>query len=740
MEQKPFFPKSLYNKPAIINKEIYLFLHSLLKTIFIERNFKKNDKLNEHLKKWVEKINNKMIIKEEYFLSTEYDMKNLRNIILFVKSQNLKYCGDIIESILIHIFSFVFETEQDNSFGKYIFNNLTLIREHKNPDLIKWIKGEKFKPSELKNIEELFETDKDEDGNNNYIKNQKHSTFYNFLRLILQENYSFDIFLDNKNNKNDLYLYNSDFFYFNFSYLLYNEIKTNIKSILDKDIATNSIMSMVSNLFSSDEKPITQLIRLFFTEVYIFYQNKHSPLLEYTKHLDGYATIPFVYDLRGACIEGRYSHTIFSPLIVQDFYTKIFLKQNNLREMGMFELGKVFTFNDKIESIESETCLIKPYYIDFMLYAMGLFDNNSVESIDISYNYLREISDEFIYKILKHFKGLKTLNISSNEIKGGAASIFVILKKLYRTKKSKLENLILTKCLLDNSSIYELGELLKCRYCKLKMIVLNNNSLPKNSSLLKKMKKNKILEEVYLNKMDLGNSYVDDILRLISNTNIRYLYVYKNKMNNFNDFLRIINRTKIVKNMVENNLTIPNEETSLTNLDLSNNEYSIKNSQQIKLLKKIIKETSLYCLDISHILKGSSPEKWKLTENNKEYTNSVEDIKKYLAEMKKKYDKINRDIRINKVDIEKNKDLKKEMNGKMNGEKLREILSNKNVIYSTFLQRESEKYINNINENKSIENTEENIEKMVNYLILKRSEKKLEDLESQKHQKKLIII
>ena len=272
------------------------------------------------------------------------------------------------------------------------------------------------------------------------------------------------------------------------------------------------------------------------------------------------------------------------------------------------------------------------------------------------------------------------------------------------------------------------------------MIVLNNNSLPKNSSLLKKMKKNKILEEVYLNKMDLGNSYVDDILRLISNTNIRCLYVYKNKMNNFNDFLRIINRAKIVKNMVENNLTIPNEETSLTNLDLSNNEYSIKNSQQIKLLKKIIKETSLYCLDISHILKGSSPEKWKLTENNKEYTNSVEDIKKYLAEMKKKYDKINRDIRINKVDIEKNKDLKKEMNDKINDEKLKKILSNKNAIYSTFLQRESEKYINNINENKSIENTEENIEKMVNYLILKRSEKKLEDLESQKHQKKLIII
>jgi len=39
------------------------------------------------------------------------------------------------------------------------------------------------------------------------------------------------------------------------------------------------------------------------------------------------------------------------------------------------------------------------------------------------------------------------------------------------------------------------------------------------------MKKNKILEEVYLNKMDLGNSYVDDILRLIRHMNIRF-FVY----------------------------------------------------------------------------------------------------------------------------------------------------------------------------------------------------------------------
>ena len=71
--------------------------------------------------------------------------------------------------------------------------------------------SEKFKPSELKNIEEFFETDKDEDSIKSIVY------FIIFFRLILQTNYSFDIFFDNKNNKNDLYLFNRDFFYFNFS-------------------------------------------------------------------------------------------------------------------------------------------------------------------------------------------------------------------------------------------------------------------------------------------------------------------------------------------------------------------------------------------------------------------------------------------------------------------------------------------------------------------------------------------
>ena len=736
MKKKILFPSPLFNKPEIINKDIYLFLYSLFKHIFI--NYK-NDKLDKHLGKWIEIINKKLIIKEDYYINFNYDLKNMRNIIKFVQSQNKKYCGDIIGSILVKIFSYAFYTEQDNSFGKYIFNNLTAIREHKEPDLIKWIKKGKLKPKELEDLEELFKTDKEDDTNNNrnQIQNQKQSIFYEFLLMILQTNYSYDIFADNKKSKTDSYIYDVNFFYFKISNLIYNKVKKNCASILDKDIATNSIMSMVSNLFSSEKKPITHLIRLFFTEVYIYYQSKYSPLLPYTQPLENYATIPFVYDLRGACIEGRYSHSIFFPLMVQDFYNKILVKQNNFREMGMFELGKLFVFNQNLKYLESETCLVKYDYIDYMIYAMGLFNNYSVESFDISYNYLKEISDEFIYKILLHFKELKTLNISSNEIKGGLSSFFIILKKLYRTKKTKLENLIISKCMLDKTSLYELGELLKCRYCKLKMIVLNNNILPKNCTLLKKMKQNKTLEEVYLNKMDLDNSYVDDILRLISNTNIRYLYLYKNRLNNFNDFLRIISRSKIVKNKAENKLIILNEETSLTNLDLSNNDYLLKNSEQINILQNLIENTSLYCLDISHILLGLNPDRWTENPFNKDYKKSVDEIKEYLKHIKNNYTKIVRDIRINEVDKENNSKLENEMKNVIKGELVNGILNDKNAIYSAFLKQVSKNIIKN---NNSIYDSEENEEKIVNYLTYKRAEKKLKELIKEKHQKKLIII
>ena len=749
-EDEPNFSISLLNKPTIINKGIYLFTITLLKKIFIKSAKKDLNKINNHLNEWIKYINKDIIKKKVNYISTEYSLKNLKNIILFIKTQNRKYHGDIIETMIIYIFSLAFKTDQDNAFCKFIFNNLTRIRERKNPELIHWIVKEKIIPDEFMNLVDLLEIDRKYDLNIEIEEDEKKNIFYGFLKEILFQKFPYKIFNHNKNDKILKYIHHGDFLNFTISNLIYNKIRLNPETIVDKDIAVNSMMNMVSNIsmpFSPKNKPINPIILMFFTQVYVFFQNKHSPLLKYAFPSKNYATIKFLMDLRGACIEGRFANAVLSPLMVQDFYSKIFLKQNNFREMGMFELGKICVFNNNIKHIESETCLIKSSYLDFLTYAMGLFDNYSVEELNISYNYLKEDSEEFIIKILMRFKGLKTINLSSNDMKGGIGNFFVVLKKLFRTKKTKLENLILNKCILDYSSLYELGELLKSKFCGLKRLVLNNNSFPQFTNFLKSLKKNKILTDIYLNKTELNNTHVDDILRIITNTNIRYLYLYKNKMNNFNDFLRILYRTKIVKQKEEikaNKIVIINESTSLVNLDLSNNDYSIKNHRQIKLLEKILKETSLYCLDICHILYGPNPDKWKGTQDNLEYKKSVEDIKKNLEEIKNKYETLIQNIRSNTVDVGQNKKLEEEKFLQKYNKKeiIDKILQDKNSGYSAFLKAEAVKMLRDDKDviKDNIEKYEESVEKLMNFFILKRSEKTLDELKKEKYQKKLILI
>ena len=745
-EQKPKLLISLLNKPQIINKDIYLFTYILLKKIFIGVNETKSKKnIDDILNIWIDKINKSIIRKNEYFINKEYSIKNLKNIIFFIKTQNIKYNGDIIENILIYIFSQIFQTEQENTFSKYIYNNLTKIREHH--DIIKWIKNEKIIPEEFKNLEELFDIDGKEDENYD-LEKQKKSPFYNFLREILKQKYPYNIFHNNYDLKSSKYIYNTEFFNFYACNIIYENIQKNTKNILDKDIATNSLMNIVSNLSSSPSQvlPLNQLILSFFIQVFIFYQNKNSPLLNYTVPLKDYAIIPFVYDLRGACIEGKFSYVILSPLKVQDFISKILLKQNNLRESGLYELGKILVFNNNIKNIECDTCLIKSQYLDFFIHAMGIFENHSVEEINLSYNYLKEMSDESLIKILKYFKGLKTLNISNNEIKGGLGNIFLVLKKLYRAKKIKLENLVINKCNLDDTSLYELGNLIKCKYCKLKKLVLNNNSYQRDNNFFKRLKKSKNLEEIYLNKNEINNSYVDNILRIISNTNIKCIYLFKNKLNNFNDFLRILYRTKIINENKKQNIIIPNETCSLINLDLSNNDFPIKNPEQIKLLDKIVKETSLYCLDICHILYGSNPDKWKETQLNIKYKNCVDAIKKFLEKDKEEYGDVIKNIRINEVEMKNNKPLENEelIQKYIKKDDVDKILKDPKAQYSGFLISEIKNIIKNNDEIKNIideddEIYDDTVKKFQNFLILKRAKKNLDKLKKQKFKKKLII-
>ena len=132
-------------------------------------------------------------------------------------------------------------------------------------------------------------------------------------------------------------------------------------------------------------------------------------------------------------------------------------------------------------------------------------------------------------------------------MKSGAASLFAQLKELYRKNKTKLETLYLVNCKLDDIAFYELGELLKSKYCKLKNLYLNKNIIPSNANFLKALKKNRSLKEINIYNCEIDSEQTDAIDRIINNTNLEVLYLNDNKIHNFNDYLRIISRNSLVK-------------------------------------------------------------------------------------------------------------------------------------------------------------------------------------------------
>ena len=731
----------ILNKSNIISKEIILFSYSLIKNIFIVHNNTEKTN-NKKLDEWITKINGTIIKSESKFINKDYSLKNLKNIIFFIKNQNLKFYADIIETILIYIFSKVFETERDNSFYKYIFNNLNKINDLKNKDLTNWVKRDKLIPEELKNLDILFNYD-DYENVNLKEKTQK-SVFYNFILEILKNKYNLEFTNYEKNKKNLQFINLGNYDAYDLSNYIYKKLKeNNCDVVAEKDFLLNSIMNLNNNLskpLSKNNKPILPIIRSFFTQVYIFYQNKNSPLKKYSikdEKNENYAVIPFAYDLRGACIDCRFSHIVLSPLRCENFISKILLRQNNIRECGLYELGKISVFNDSVKLIECDKDIFKTSYLFFLTNSMGVFENFSVEEINFLNNNIKSDGEEFLIKVIKKFKSLKTLNISGNEMKNGLSNFFIVLKKLYREKKSKLENLILNKCNLDYSSLNELGELVKCKYCKLKKLCMNNNIIAENSNFFKNLKSNKSLKEIYMNKCCINDTFIDNILKIISHSNIRYFYLSKNKLNNFNDFLRILYRTKIIQKKENKNKKkiLLNEDITLINLDLSNNEYSIKNNFQIEILKNILEQTGLFCLDICHILYGAFPDKYKDMNENRNYKSSVNEIKSYLEKIKSRYGVIIKEMRINNVDISRLKYIKNDkILKKYDKREFDTILENKLSIYPVFLKSEIEKLINDDDK------TEENMNKLVDYLNLKRSENNLEKLEKEKYNKKLIII
>ena len=455
---------SIIPPKEILNPNIYCFLYSLLKSIFIY-DVNNRKKKNENIEKYIKKIQYNYNIE----LKREYSKENFENIIKYVKTQNEVYCGDILENILLTLFCSIMKIPQKETINKYIYFNLKRIHATKNGQekeiakIQNFIEYNKLLPIELKNKNAFIAT------------NEKISSDLEYFLVLI---YKLKI-----NNGNDNKKKFSDIAYDVYNYFVKNSKnreESNIKgnSIIEFEININKVYNNYRRKTESDNK--INIITYFFLTLFVNYQTINSRLIKYSNNNNNnseFVKVPFEYNLIGSSLKANNAIIISAPVRQDNRITTVSMDENDLRELGMLELGKTIVFNKNIKIINYNKNYLYSYYFYFLNKGSQIFENNTVEEININFNFLTDDIGEYLCDILKKFKNLKKLNISSNRIYSGISLFLNQLKLLYRKKKAKLENLNLNKCSLDKISIYELCELLKSKYCKLKKLYLNVNNI-----------------------------------------------------------------------------------------------------------------------------------------------------------------------------------------------------------------------------------------------------------------------
>ena len=131
--ERQYINKISEDTKTIINKKMHQFLLQLLSKVFLKsENTLKNKKILKQLEKDKNFINDNIIKKEENYINYKYEKRNLNNIFNLVKMQNSEYTGEILENLLIIVFSFAFkEQKEQKTFGKYLYNNLEILKNEK---------------------------------------------------------------------------------------------------------------------------------------------------------------------------------------------------------------------------------------------------------------------------------------------------------------------------------------------------------------------------------------------------------------------------------------------------------------------------------------------------------------------------------------------------------------------------------------------------------------------------------
>ena len=559
---------------------------------------------------------------------------------LVLEEEKVGQLYDIMELLNLCLFSNIFDLSQEFSINLYCFDNGQKI--NKQPileDLKKRLSNKKFVNDELYNY--IFDDKKCMDDFENFLKNiikgkikLINKIFLYLKNQIVNENKAVLIYLKNKiNNENKPFLI----------YLKNNQKIFTINKIFSQfDIDFNYMLENFSK-----EKNIDILYKLSF----IYYRYKTDEFFNNKDYIHYFGKIDFVQ----ANIGSQNVWNFFPGIKIFENIIKLDLSHNFFGPLGFYELSKILYYNRNIKIINLSFNEIDMYCLKYLVLGMEFFNNikeYELEELDLFNNNIEEDCIIYINYLMNSFKKLKIINLNHNRLRNGLKSFFLNLKNLYkRNKNYNLEQLFLSDNQADIDSILELANCIKLKYFKLKILVINNWNLNNFAGIkfLKNLKYNRQLEELYIYKSGINNSFIKSISNIIKYTNINILSLYKSNLSIMEMIIKIYSKIQLINvlDIEKNKFLIP----ILFNLDLSNPDIFNLTIEDLNVIKNIIDHSNNIIIDYYDIFKEIENEYVKERKKN-EYEKNIEKFNLQKESLEKKNKKNSNEYKdvINKLD------------------------------------------------------------------------------------------
>ena len=613
--------KTLFNKEISVNDEsmqLYSLLLNELKYFHINETIiiNKIKKYNETLE------TNKKI-------TFHYSLDNFINIINYIKKsiKNTDFISDIVELLFIIAFHLFFNIDKQYTYNFHFFENCYHLS---NPKNFEYLEKNALNTKLFLNNKELLQYFEKKNSNQTLKENELSKQYFN---LNITEN----SILKNFPVEPDLNYINElkkiipnaiiPIIYINL-YIKIKKINYFIKQIQDENLeelgeTKKYFYTIIQSIYYN---PIL-LYRNFFHQTLLVYQIKNS---EYMK----LENCPFDYNFYYAKNEVSNSQYLVTGIKFDKRIKIITFSKNELGEIGMFELAKNLSFNKNIEIIDFSIMNITPLNLKYFLKGFFVSHLYNIQELNLSKNNDLEKGGIYIAKILEIFRSLKTLNLNQCNLKSGMKPILIQLKKLY-LNNYPLENLYISSNNIGLGSIFLLGDIIKLKKCNLKILVCNHSNMKNIAGhyFLNNINKNSNLQQLYMYDSGFDDHDYPFFKKLIINSKLNVLSIYKNRIKNFETIIKLLSLTQNIpeEQDKEKKLIYKIKNNQLFNFDVSENPIMGKLilKDDIILLKNICKYTGLAVFDMIHIL-GKNDNKEKENHREKE----EEDLIKIIKEKK----------------------------------------------------------------------------------------------------------